>query len=82
VAHKRAPPEEHEEPHPEADEIVSFLAFHKRGLRYLAHPFLLGLLNKWELELQHLNPNGVLHIASFVMLCEGFLRIDPNVNLF
>jgi hypothetical protein len=81
VAHWRAPPAEHEEPHPEEDEFVSFLAFHERGLRYSAHPFLLGLLNKWKVELQHLNPNGVLHIAGFVTLCEGFLMIDPHVNL-
>jgi hypothetical protein len=24
----------------------------------------------------------VLHIAGFIMLCEGFLKIDPHVNLF
>ncbi|RLN28129.1 hypothetical protein C2845_PM05G20460 [Panicum miliaceum] len=46
------------------------------------HPFLLGLLNEWEVELQHLNPNRVLHIAGFVTLCEGFLGIDPHANLF
>jgi hypothetical protein len=38
---------EHEEPHPEVDEIMSFLAFHDRGLRFPVHPFLLGLLNEW-----------------------------------
>jgi hypothetical protein len=31
VAHWRAPPAEHEEPQPEAYEIMSFLVFHKRG---------------------------------------------------
>jgi hypothetical protein len=33
-------------------------------------------------ELQHLNPNGVLHVTGFVTLYEGFLRIDPHVNIF
>jgi hypothetical protein len=47
VAHWRAPLAKHEEPHPEDDEIVSFLAFHERGLGYPAHPFLLSLLNEW-----------------------------------
>jgi hypothetical protein len=37
VAHWRAPPAEHKEPQLEAGEIVSFLAFHGRGLGYLAH---------------------------------------------
>ncbi|RLN19608.1 putative retrotransposon protein [Panicum miliaceum] len=82
VVHWRAPLAEHEEPQPEADQIVSFLAFHERGLGYPGHLFLRGVLNKWEVEPQHLNPNGVLHIAGFVTLCEGFLRIDPHANLF
>jgi hypothetical protein len=76
-----ASPLGHEEPRPEADEIVSFLTFYKCGLGHPAHPFLLVLLNEWGLELQYLNPNRVLHILSFVILCEGFLGIDPHTNL-
>jgi hypothetical protein len=45
-AHWRAPRIEPEEPQPEAGEIMSFLAFHKNGLGYSVHPFLLGLLNE------------------------------------
>ena len=62
--------------------VVSFLAFHEHGLRYPAHWFLRRLLNEWGLELQHLNPTGVLHITSFVTVCEAFLRMDPHVDLF
>ncbi|RLM69727.1 orf3 [Panicum miliaceum] len=79
VARWRAPPPEHEEPHPEPHEVVSFLAFHERGLGYLAHRFLRGLLHEWRLELQHLNLNGVLHIAGFDNLCEAFLGIEPHI---
>ncbi|RLM66327.1 hypothetical protein C2845_PM16G03230 [Panicum miliaceum] len=61
---------------------MSFFAFHERSLGYLVHPFLLGLLNEWEVELQHLNPNGLLHVVGFISLCKGFLGIDPHVNLF
>ncbi|RLM73710.1 putative gypsy-type retrotransposon RIRE2 [Panicum miliaceum] len=82
VAGWRAPPPEHEEPHPEPYEVVSFLAFHEQGLGYPAHWFLQGLLHELRLELQHLNPNGVLHIAGFVILCEAFLGIEPHVGLF
>jgi hypothetical protein len=82
AAHWRAPSVEHEETHPDPSEIMSFLMFHEHGLRHLAHLFLLGLLNEWGVKLQHLNPNGVLHIAGFVMLYEGFLEIDPHANLF
>jgi hypothetical protein len=47
VAHWRAPPVEHEEPHPNPGEIMNFLTFDESGLGHPAHPFLLGLLNKW-----------------------------------
>jgi hypothetical protein len=61
---------------------VSFLAFHERGLGYPAHSLLLDLLNESEVELQHINQNRVLQIASFIMLYEGFLGIDPHTNIF
>ena len=62
--------------------MVSFLTFHERGLGYPAHWFLHGLLNEWGLELQHLNPMGVLHIAGFITICEAFLRIELHVDFF
>ena len=67
---------------PRPGEVVSFLAFHERGLGYPAHWLLRGLLNEWGLELQHLNPMGVLHIAGFVTVCEAFLRMEPHADLF
>ena len=51
VAHWRAPVLGEAVPQPWADEVVSFLAFHERGLRYPTHWFLRGLLNEWVLEL-------------------------------
>ena len=67
---------------PRADEVVSFLAFHERGLGYPTHWFLRGLLNEWGLELQHLNPTRVLHIAGFVTVCEAFLGMEPHMDFF
>ena len=81
VAYWRAPTGE-DFLQPQADKVVSFLAFHERGLGYPAHWFLRGLLNGWGLELQHLNPTRVLHIAGFVTVCEAFLRIEPHVDFF
>ena len=81
VAHWRAPRRD-EFPQPRLDEVVSFLTFHERELGYPAHWFLQGLLNEWGLELQHLNPMGVLHIASFITVYEAFLRMEPHVNFF
>ena len=44
--------------------------------------FLRGLLDYYEVELQHLTPNGVQHMAAFIALCEGFLGIDPHFDLW
>ena len=50
MAHQRAPRRE-EFPQARPGEVVSFLAFHERGLGYPTHWFLRGLLNVWGLEL-------------------------------
>ena len=81
VAHWRAPGRE-DFPQPRPNEIVSFLAFHEHGLGYPTHWFLHGLLNEWGLELQHLNPTGVLHLARFVTVCEAFLGMEPHGDFF
>ena len=81
VTHWRAPGRE-DFPQLWPGEVVSFLAFHERRLGYPAHWFLRGLLNEWSLELQHLNPTGVLHIAGFVTVCEAFLGMEPHVDFF
>jgi hypothetical protein len=81
VAHWRVPAGE-DFPQPRANEVVSFLAFHEHGLGYPTHWFLHGLLNEWGLELHHLNPTRVLHIAGFVTVCEAFLGMEPHVDLF
>ena len=81
VAHWRVPRRE-EVSQPRPDMVVSILTFHERGLGYPAHLFLRGLLNEWGLELQHLNPTGVVHVASFVTVYEAFLGMEPHVDLF
>ena len=81
MAHWRVPGRE-EFPQSRPDEVVSFLTFHERGLGYPAHWFVRGLLNEWGLELQHLNPTGVRHIAGFVTVCEAFLGMELHADLF
>jgi hypothetical protein len=53
---------------PEEGYIVSFVAFHERGFVTPSHRFLHLLLRHYGLELHHLTPSGVLHIAAFVTL--------------
>lgn len=41
-----------------------------------------GLLFFFGCQLHHLTPNGVLHIANFIMFCECFLGTAPHFELF
>ena len=70
------------EPAPPEGYVVSFAIFHERGFAVPVHRFLWGLLDYYQVELQHLTPNGVQHMAAFVALCEGFLGIDPHFDLW
>jgi hypothetical protein len=57
---------------------VMFLAFILCGLSLPAHEFLCGLLFVYGMQLHHLTPNSLLHIACFITLYEAFLGIDPH----
>ena len=69
-------------PSPPDGYVVSFAHFHERGFVTPAHRFLRGLLYYYKIEVQHLNPNGIQHMAAFVALCEGFLGISPDFDLW
>ena len=75
-------PGDEDSPSPPDGNMVSFAHFHERGLATPAHKFLRGLLHFYKIELQHLNPNGIRHMAAFVALCEGFLGISPHFDLW
>ena len=45
-------------------------------------PFLRGLLEFYGLQLHHLTPASILHIAGFIALCELFLGIEPHFALW
>ena len=62
--------------------MVLFVHFYEHGFATLAHKFHQGLLHYYKIELQHLNPNGIQHMAAFVALCEGFLGINPHFDLW
>ena len=62
--------------------VVSFAHFHECGLATPTHKFLRGLLHYYKIELQHLNPNGIQHMAAFVVRCKGFLGINPHFDLW
>ena len=69
-------------PAPAPDERVCFQAFFPRGFALPLHPFVHGLLYSYRLQLHDLTPNGILHIACFITLCEAFLGIYPHWGLW
>jgi hypothetical protein len=46
------------------------------------HQFLHNLLGYYQIELHHLCPGGILHIAVFFMLYEAFLGIQMHFSLW
>jgi hypothetical protein len=58
-------------PMPVEGYMVSFTMFYERGFGMPPHRFLCSLLQYYSLELHHLTPSRVLHIAAFITLCEA-----------
>ena len=69
-------------PVPAADERVCLQAFFDRGFALPLYPFVRGLLYSYWLQMHNFTPNGVLHIACFITLCEAFLGIYPHWGLW
>jgi hypothetical protein len=69
-------------PTPNTNEIVVFSSFFQRGFGLLAYDFFRRLLDHYQIDLVHLNPNSIHQIAIFVHFCEAFLCIPPNFPLF
>jgi hypothetical protein len=64
------------------DEIILFYHFSEWGLALPSCSFFRGLLYFYGLELYHLNPNSICHIAIFIHFCEAFLGIEPHWDIF
>jgi hypothetical protein len=64
-------PMDHALPAPMGGYVMACSAFYKRGFSKPSHRFLRLLLQYYGLELHHLTPLGILHIAAFVTLCEA-----------
>jgi hypothetical protein len=69
-------------PTEDTHEAVVFVPFLIQGLALPASLFFCGLLDFYELNLTHLNPNSILQIAIFVHLCEAFLGILPHFGFW
>jgi hypothetical protein len=62
--------------------VVSFICFHKRGFGVPASPFMRALLHYYKVELHHLAPNTISQAAIFAVVCEGYMGMEPQWNLW
>jgi hypothetical protein len=74
----RVPLSDHREPAPPEGYVVSFVAFHERGLRMPPSRFMQALLHYYKVELHHLAPNSISQAAIFAVVYEGYLGMEPH----
>jgi hypothetical protein len=76
------PPARDREPNPLFGYVVSFIHFHERGFTASASRFMRGLCYHYGVELHNLTLNMISQVATFVSVCEGFLGIPVNWDLW
>jgi hypothetical protein len=76
------PPARDREPNPPFGYVVSFIRFHERGFAAPASRFLRGLCFHYGVELHNFTPNAISQVATFVGVCEGFLGVPVNWDLW
>lgn len=62
-------------------EIVVFTHFFYGDFALPTTKFFRGILEFYGINIYHLNPNSIVHIANFVHLFEAFLGIRPHFAL-
>jgi hypothetical protein len=76
------PPAADREPNPPFGYVVSFIRFHERGFAAPASRFIRGLCYHYGVELHNFTPNAISQAVTFVGVCEGFLGIPVNCDLW
>ncbi|KAK1683682.1 hypothetical protein QYE76_044530 [Lolium multiflorum] len=69
-------------PAPEAGEWVVTKALVERGFSLPPSDFFSEILKAYELQPHHISANSILAISNHATMCEGHLRIAPELSLF
>jgi hypothetical protein len=69
-------------PNPPSGYVVSFIRFHERGFAAPASRFMRPLCHHYGVELHNFAPNSISQVATFVGICEGYLGIPVNWDLW
>ncbi|KAE8801603.1 hypothetical protein D1007_22818 [Hordeum vulgare] len=67
---------------PHEGEIIVFGEHFYRGFGLPASTFFSNWLILFGLQPPHLAPNAILKLSALVVLCEGFLGIEPRLDLW
>lgn len=67
---------------PREYEVVVLVSFYKRDFRLPFTHSCGGLLFYNGMEVRHLHPNIVLHMAFFITLCEAYLGMGLYFNIW
>jgi hypothetical protein len=76
------PPAGDHAPNPPSGYVVSFTRFHKRGFAAPASHFMRALCHHYGVELHNFAPNAISQAATFVGVCERYLGIPVNWDLW
>jgi hypothetical protein len=76
------PPAGDRAPNPPEGYVVSFVRFHERGFNTPASRFMRALCHYYGVELHNFAPNAISQAAKFVGVCEGYLGIPVNWELW
>ncbi|KAE8799922.1 retrotransposon protein [Hordeum vulgare] len=69
-------------PTPATGEIIIFDEHFYRGFGLPASSFFSEWLHFFGLQPHHLALNAILQLSAFMVLCEGFLGIEPRLDLW
>jgi hypothetical protein len=69
-------------PAPEPGETVVFYDHFPRGFALPASNFLQQFMDHFHLQPHHIGANAMMTLAAFAALCEAYLGIWPNIELF
>jgi hypothetical protein len=82
LAEWTVPSERERVPNPPYGYVVSFIRFHERGFTAPASHFMRALCYHYSVELHNFALNAISQVATFVGVCEGFLGIPVNWDLW
>ena len=70
------------EPSPAAGDVVVFGEHLFRGFTPPGNLFFRQVLDFYKLRIHDLAPNSILNLSNFVTLCEDYLQIKPDLDLW